>query len=293
MKFLRRTIPETISLTFEFEPGDYIVKADPTQIQQVLSNLVVNSRDAMPEGGEIKIKLKEIDIEKGKEKFTDMKPGRWVVLSVIDNGTGIPEDVLPHIFEPFFTTKPPGKGTGLGLSQVYGIVRQHDGFIDVKTEVGKGTEFDIYLPAISQPKKDEKGKEEKAVERIGKGELILFVEDEPYVLEVGKQVLEELGFEVLTATDGESALLTYREHAGRIKLVLSDIVMPKLDGIKLAKRLKEEDPEIKVIGVSGYPLRKDKGELKIFDGWIQKPFNIDSLLGVLKNVLSSKADENA
>jgi len=185
VRFLQRTIPESIDIVLEISPGQYRVHADPSQLQQALTNLAVNARDAMPEGGELRFGLSCFRLEPdGARPFRGMEPGEWIALSVSDTGHGIPPEVLAHLYEPFFTTKGIGEGTGLGLAQVYGIVKQHGGFIDVETEVGRGTTFLIYLPSLAVWRE---GPREEAREEMprGHGEAVLVVEDEPQVLSTG------------------------------------------------------------------------------------------------------------
>jgi nitrogen-specific signal transduction histidine kinase len=291
IKLLKRTIPENIKIIFESkEDEDFIVNADPSQIQQIIANLALNSQDAMPYGGEIRIQLCRFNLKHGERMSSihgDIPSGEWIVISVSDTGVGIPRDILPRIFEPFFTTKEPGKGTGLGLAQVYGIVKQHDGFIDVESEVGRGTKFTIYLPALTGSVKA------KGEERIpadipsGSGEMILLVEDEPSVLEINKTMLEQIGYKVLTSRNGQEALKIYEKYLDRIKLVLTDMVMPEMGGMELFYALKEKNPDVKVIIMTGYPLESESQDLlsKGIVDWIQKPFSLPQLAKLLKKVL--------
>jgi PAS domain S-box-containing protein len=285
--FIRRTIPEDIEIYFNGGDEKYMVKADLTKMQQVLTNLAVNARDAMPEGGVLKFALHNKDISKGKElQFPGMEIGRWVLLSVSDTGEGINPDDLSHIYEPFFTTKGVGKGTGLGLSQVYGIVKQHYGYIDVKTESGKGTMFDIYLPEVLEPAIPYVGKPVAAMPR-GEGEAILVAEDDGKVRDLFKSVLESLGYKVLDAENGIEALRLYDAKRDDIKLVITDMVMPEMSGVELSRTLKERDPYLKIIGVSGYPTRMQVKEMRdsgIIE-WISKPFKLQDIAFKVHKVL--------
>jgi len=286
VKLLQRTIPESIQIELHSERGRYTVHADPTQIQQVVTNLVVNAWDAMPNGGKLKISLHLLF-----QKPADVPPcpslpvGQWVVLSVEDTGIGIEAEHLPHIFDPFFTTKPGGKGTGLGLPQVYGLVKQHNGFITADSVPGEGTVFKIYLPFIAV---DEIEMEPESGEIfLGRAETILLVEDEEDVLEVMKSMLARLGYNVLTATDGREALVTYQENAESISLVISDVVMPNINGFELFSDLKQLDPDAKVILMSGYPLGEEGAEI-IKDGavgWLKKPITVSQLALLLRETL--------
>jgi PAS domain S-box-containing protein len=284
-KFLKRTIPETIHLQLEIEPSACLVQADPTQFQQMVTNLAVNARDAMPGGGELKLRLSRLTLKPGeKPPSPEMPPGEWVVLSVSDTGTGIPAQILPRIFEPFFTTRAP-QGSGLGLAQVYGIVKQHEAHIDVESEVGQGTTFTIYMPALAE---SERAAGEGGLNDIphGRGQTLLLVEDESSVLDVGKNMLEHLGYRVLTAEDGGQALKIYMEHQDEIALVLADMVMPRMDGIALFHALQAQRPGIKVILMSGYPpeeAQKTLGQGMV--DWLQKPMTLRHLAQVVSGAL--------
>jgi two-component system cell cycle sensor histidine kinase/response regulator CckA len=286
---LERTIPETIRLVMNVGLGEHVVNADPTRIQQVLMNVVVNARDAMPEGGELRIGLERVEIGPGDTPpVADMPAGSWVCLSVSDTGIGIPPDVLPRIFEPFFTTKPRGKGTGLGLAQVYGIVQQHAGYIDVDTEVGKGTTFRIYLPAYQVEEKE--GLEKQASAALeGKGETILLVEDEESLRKVAQEVLGSLGYQVLTAADGREALEIYRT-AERVDLVITDVVMPEMGGKRLLQELRKETPDLKALVITGYAIQEDLQGLKQPGGFVDviyKPLDMGALAQAVHNALSA------
>lgn len=286
-KFLERTIPEHVRLTLEIGAGEHVVNADPTQMQQVITNLAVNARDAMPEGGELTVRLTTLAVEPDQPPpCAGMHPGRWVALSVSDTGMGIPHHVRERIFEPFFTTKKPGQGTGLGLAQVYGIVAQHGGFIDVSSQVGRGTTFTIYLPALlAEAEVDE----ESRVEGVphGRGETILLVEDEPEVREAIQAILTHLGYRVLPAVNGREALNVYERRHADIDLVITDLVMPEMDGVALIKALRARDPRVKIIVMSGYPLKaeRERGTLEGIVEWIQKPVALPQLAAVMRRLI--------
>jgi CheY-like chemotaxis protein len=278
IKLLERTIPEDIRITLDIEPNHhdaYTFNADPTQITQVLTNLAVNARDAMPAGGILQFRLYIFTLNPGERPpYPDMSPGHWLALSISDTGVGIEPEILPRIFEPFFTTKEVGKGTGLGLAQVYGIVTQHEGYIDVKTQVGQGTTFTFYLPAILSSSKILASTTE-AETLQGHGEVILLVEDDTDVLEVTQAMLEHLGYRVVTATNGRHALEIYDQYQAEIALVLTDVTMPEMGGIVLAQTLQAKYPAIRVIALTGYPLETESKDLLaqgIVD-WLQKPLN--------------------
>ena len=289
-EFLQRTIPENIRTIWEMGPEAYPVHADPTQIQQVLTNLAVNARDAMPEGGELRLRLSRLTLQaRERPPVPEMSSGEWILLSVSDTGVGIPPEALPHIYEPFFTTKDPsaGQGTGLGLAQVYGIVRQHDGFIDQESQEGEGTTFTVYLPALEGT--DEEPEQEASEEfPSGEGETVLVVEDEPSVLKMIGEVLGKLGYRSLTASSSREALEIHSQHREEIALVLTDMVMPGMGGRPLSLRLREQNPDVKVVAMTGYPL-EDSAEALLAEGianWVQKPMRLGELARVLKEVLA-------
>ncbi|MFQ5612067.1 MAG: GAF domain-containing protein [Anaerolineae bacterium] len=288
-KLLERTIPENIHLSLEIDPDcrDCLVNADPTQMQQVLTNLALNAQDAMPTGGRLHFHLVEYTPSASKTNpCPEMVSGRWLALSIQDNGTGIPPKILPHIFEPFFTTKEVGKGTGLGLAQVYGIVKQHGGCIDVTSREGQGSTFTLYLPAAPAPQKA-KSKTPQTELRRGNGELLLVVEDETEVLEVIQAMLTQLGYQVVTASNGQEALTVYNRQGDNIALVLTDITMPEMGGLVLAQMLQNQDPTLKVVAMTGYPREaKDFGLLAqgVVD-WLPKPVNIEQLAQTMSRLL--------
>ena len=286
-KLLDRTIPENIQIRLEFGMDEYVVSADPTQIQQIVTNLVVNARDAMPQGGVLTLGLRRFELTPGAmPPSSALSPGEWIALSVSDTGTGIAPEHMPHLFEPFFTTKGVGKGSGLGLSQVYGLVEQHDGLIDVTSDLGKGTTFTIYLPAVRR----EEVTAPEALEVIprGQGETILLVEDEPMVLGVIGAMLEDFGYRVLTAADGYEALMVYDRHRGEIALVLTDVVMPRMGGVELFHALRAQDPGVKVVMTTGYPL-EEEGKQLLAQGivdWLQKPMSPAQLAQAVRRALT-------
>ncbi len=289
-KLLSRTLPEGIQVKFDYGSENYVVNADPARIQQILMNLAFNARDAMPEGGELRFELSRLLVETDEPPpFRDMAPGAWLQLRVSDTGVGIEPYDLPHIFEPFFTTKSPGEGSGLGLAQVYGIVKQHDGYIDVKSEPGAGTTFIIYLPAIEAP-------EWASVEALssnlidGKGETILVVEDNVATQTAVREILETLNYRVVSASDGKQALEIIENFDGAIDLVLSDMVMPTMGGVELYQELIERGLATKVVLMSGYPLGAGTRELLDQKGvtWLQKPMRSDTLAQLIREVLENR-----
>ncbi|MCK4322519.1 response regulator [candidate division WOR-3 bacterium] len=286
-KMLRRIITEDIELVAF--PGENLgsVRADPGSIEQVIVNLVVNARDAMLKGGKLTIKTENVTIDEDfVHKHIGSKIGKYVRITIRDTGIGMAKEVVEHVFEPFFTTKGEGKGTGLGLSTVYGIVKQHDGYIAVDSILDKGTTVDVYLPRVYE--EAEKITLKERDETLPEGnETILFVEDEGLVRSFGVRVLERLGYNVIAASDGEEAINLAREHDGEIHLLLTDLVMPKIDGKELAKQLIAERPNVKVLYVSGYSeeITLQHGILSDETNFLQKPFSTVDLAQKVREVI--------
>lgn len=284
-KIVQETFLKSTSLDIDIPRDLPNIMADPTQIHQVLMNLCVNARDAMPYGGRLEIKAEAVTLD---EQYAGMqlnaKPGFYVVVSVTDQGTGIPPGILDRIFEPFFTTKDIGKGTGLGLSTVLAIIKSHNGFVNVYSELGKGTTFKVYLPAVSTEEIVEKEEQEAIFN--GNGELILLIEDEPSILEITKQTLESNGYGVTTAADGAEALAVYAAQQDNIALVITDIVLPYMDGTAIIRVLQKMNPGLKIIAVSG--LKQNGGNISK-DGvtFLGKPYTSEKLLGTIHEVLNS------
>jgi len=283
---LKRTLPEHINLVLEREARKYTVEADPTRIQQVILNLATNARDAMPEGGELHVSLSRIPVREGTEPpLEEMRVGEWICMAVSDTGSGIAPEIQPHIFEPFFTTKPVGQGTGLGLAQVYGIVRQHEGYVGVETTVGEGTTFRIYLPAYREGL-EKAVEEETMLPPQGQGERILLVEDEERLRKIGQEILHSLGYRVLVATNGREALNVYRA-AENVDLVITDVVMPEMGGKRLLQELEKITPHVKALAITGYVVHKDLEALKAigFLDVVQKPFDVETLAQIIRQAL--------
>lgn len=291
MKLLERTLPETIRMITEIERGHYVVDANLTQLQQVLTNLAVNARDAMPNGGEFRVTLSLLDSEQAREKgLSDSETGRWVAWRISDTGEGMASETLEHIFEPFFTTKAPGKGTGLGMAQVHGIVKQHGGDIVVESVPGKGSAFLIYLPCLDVA--EDQRVEVAGVLPSGDGETVLVVEDEEAVREVIEAMLVQLNYRLLQAKNGEEALVLYETHQQDIAVVLTDVVMPEMGGIELFHRLHKIDADLPVVFMSGYAADgTENGQAEIPDqiaGFITKPATLDRLANTLSDILSKR-----
>ena len=286
-RMLGRVMPETIRLELAYKPGSYTVKADPTRLQQVFINLAVNARDAVPQDGVLHFSLDRYRLLAGENPpMSDLPVGEWIKITVKDTGVGIPPEVMSHIFEPFYTTKPVGQGTGLGLAQVYGIIKQHEGFIDVSSQPGKGTEFTIYLPAIPEPKIDRKQTEPLSL-LDGAGKAVLVVEDDQATLAALRALLEAKNYDVITARNGSEALQQFERSGDMISLVVSDVVMPQMDGLALYKALQDISPEMKILFITGHPLEgENQALLERGDvHWLQKPFSAREFTRVIQNLL--------
>jgi CheY-like chemotaxis protein len=293
-KMLRRLIGEDIQFTAKFDPELMRIKADPGQIEQVLVNLVVNARDAMPQGGQLTIETANIEVDREYAgKHFGAPPGSYVMLAVSDTGVGMDEDTKARIFEPFFTTKEKGKGTGLGLSTVYGIIKQSGGNIWVYSEPGRGSSFKVYLQQFEAAT----GATEKAtVEPVAQGgsETILLVEDEDVVRGLARKILEQSGYRVLDARNGTEAIRISREHAEAIQLLLTDVVMPEISGKEIAERLTVLRPTIRVLYMSGYTDEAivHHGVIDANVEFIQKPFTPMALVRKVRAVLDLKPESN-
>jgi PAS domain S-box-containing protein len=286
-RMLRQVIGEDIELVTLLAEDLGRVKADTGQIEQVIMNLAVNARDAMPKGGKLTIEIANVELDgKYALKHIAVKPGHYVMLSMSDTGCGMTPEVKDRVFEPFFTTKKKGKGTGLGLSTVYGIVKQSCGNIWVYSEPGKGTTFKIYLPRVDEPLEELK-EEVRKKELPGGSETIFVVEDNEEVRKLAKRILEKQGYKVLEASQGNEALQICEEHKGPIHMIVTDVVMPGMDGRELANCLKVHHPKMKVLYMSGYTDNAivHHGVLKKGMNFIQKPFTIDGLASKVRKVL--------
>ncbi len=288
---LRRTIPKMISIDLQLQEELDLVNADPVQMEQILINFGLNAKDAMVEGGRINIATRNVNLDtEFCRKRPEVKPGAYVLLSVSDTGAGMDQDTLQHIFDPFFSTKEVGKGTGLGLSLVYGIVKNHGGYIECTSEPGRGTRFDVYLPSL--PTSAEPA-ESRAVSSPPRGkETILVVDDEKPVRNMLMRMLTQFGYAVITAPDGERALDTYRAEMERIDLIILDVIMPGMGGRQCLKRLLEINPGAVIIMASGYT---DTGPIRTLieegaKGFIGKPYQVKELLQAIRAVLDAGDD---
>ncbi|MBD1904236.1 response regulator [Funiculus sociatus GB2-A5] len=288
-KIVQETFPKSIQLCTDIQTRElWTISGDATQLHQVLMNLCVNARDAMPNGGVLKICAENIIVDENYARMiAGAKVGSHIVVTVSDTGVGMSSDILDRIFEPFFTTKELGKGTGLGLSTVLGIVKSHGGFINVYSEVGKGTEFKVYLPAVQAKQVQQVEKDESKLPN-GQGELILVVDDEASIAEVTKTSLETYAYRVLTASDGIEAVLVYAQHKEEISVVLLDMMMPSMDGPTTIRTLQKINPQVKVIAVSGLASKERVTEVANLGikNFLSKPYTTQQLLQSLNEVIS-------
>ncbi len=287
-RMLRRLIGEDIDLVTVLKPGLGNVMADPGQVEQVILNLVVNARDAMPKGGKLTIETRNVELdERYVLRHAVVHPGAYVLLSIIDTGSGMDEVSKDRLFEPFYTTKEKGKGTGLGLSTVYGIVKQSGGYIWVYSEIGLGTTFKVYFPRFAGTSPE--AKKERSSDSAPRGrETVLVAEDEEMVRTLVRGILEGNGYTVLTASDGDEAISAAGNYRGPIHLILTDVVMPKRGGREVAESLARFHPGAKVLYMSGYTDESivHHGVLKAGISFIEKPFTPDTLLRKVRQVLA-------
>ena len=290
-KLLGRTIPKTINIELHLLEDLDKVNADPAQIEQVLLNLGINAKDAMPEGGRLIVETNNIILDKNYcNSHVGARPGKYVLLTVTDTGKGMDKETLDHIFEPFYTTKDTGKGTGLGLAMVYGIVKNHNGYITCYSEPGLGTSFKIYLPVFEYGEDlwDEVNEATKDMP-MGSGETLLVIDDDESILTIAQRALHKFNYNVLTATDGNEALKIYKKAPRGIDLIILDYMMPGIDGMAVLDKIYEINPEAKVIMASGYPLPQDRGK-RVNDrirGFLKKPFSIEEMLTQVRAIIDA------
>jgi PAS domain S-box-containing protein len=274
-----------ISIHKKFQEDLWPVEVDRGQFEQVLLNLFVNSWQAMPGGGNLYLETQNVQLEENYEKPYEIVPGPYVRISVADTGIGMDKEIQQRIFEPFFTTKAVGRGTGLGLASAYGIIKNHNGIIDVYSEISHGTSFKIYLPASEKTV----GREKLLAEELMKGtETILLVDDEEMVVDIGKEILEKLGYTVIPASGGSEATDKFRQHKNRIDLVILDMIMPDMSGSETFDNLKKINPDIKVLLSSGYSIDGQASEIlnRGCNGFVQKPFNLKQISSKIREILA-------
>ncbi|MCI0707451.1 MAG: response regulator [Ignavibacteriae bacterium] len=282
-QMVRETFPKNIDFQLKVSSQPWNTTGDPTQFNQVLLNLCVNARDAMPSGGLLTVTIDNVVVDEHTARFhTDAKPGPHVMFIVADTGVGIPHHLLEKIYEPFYTTKGPGKGTGLGLSTSYGIVRSHGGFMSVYSEVGKGTEFKVYLPAVPSAA-TEKAEGESRDLPTGSGQTILIIDDETSILEITKTMLESFNYRVLTAADGAEGVVVTAKHSSEINAIVCDMNMPLMDGMATIRAIRKILPTVKIIAASGFLRHEHVIELESGEhiAFLQKPYPAEKLLTML------------
>ena len=293
-KILARTIDiywrtkKEVHIHPRYQVAAWVVEIDQLQIEQVLLNLFINAWQAMPEGGDLYLETENAYLEADAVKAYNLKPGPFVRIGITDSGVGMDAETCRRVFEPFFTTRQAGQGAGLGLAAAYGIIQNHGGFIEVTSEPGAGSSFQVYLPASDKSIPVEL----PPLEDFLKGtETILIVDDEEIVLNVGRQILEKMGYQVLVADSGLAAVERFKEQAGRIALVVLDVVMPGMDGVETCRALRDIQPDAKILFSSGYNLNGHLEDLAgiNYDGFIQKPFSLPQLSVKIREILDAAA----
>jgi len=289
---LRRVIREDIELVTLLKADPARIKADPAQVEQVLLNIAVNAKDAMPKGGKLTVETAYVEIAEEADAQDGLKPGQYVALWMTDTGTGMDAETQSHLFEPFFTTKSKGKGTGLGLSTVYGIVKQNGGEIVISSELGHGTAVRMYFPLAEERVKTAGAGGRRQAERPGT-ETILVVEDDAEVRKLAAEMLSRHGYAVLEAASGPEALRIWKQRASSIDLILTDVVMPSMAGPELAAKLIAERAGLKVLYMSGYPeeVMAKHGLTASESTFLHKPFTSDALIHSVRLVLDTERDE--
>lgn len=286
-KIVKETFPKSIEIYTNIPKDLWTISGDPTQLHQVLMNLSVNARDAMPDGGRLSIYAENLLIDENHAKINiEANIGPYIAITVSDTGSGIPPEILERIFEPFFTTKELGRGTGLGLSTVFGIIRSHKGFIHVYSEIRKGTKFKVYLPAI-KTSEVRKAEEKQFKLPAGQGEMFLVVDDEASVREITTATLQAYGYRVITASNGAEAIALFAQNRAQIKVILTDMMMPIMDGPATIRAIRSIDPDIKIVATSGLMERDKLAELagSEVQAFLSKPYTAEVLLKSLQKVL--------
>ncbi len=294
-RLLERTLPKMIGIETQLGNDLRIINGDPAQIEQVLMNLSINARDAMPDGGKLAFACGNTILDDNYCKtHVAVNPGEFVRLSISDTGKGMDKQTLAHIFEPFFTTKGTGEGTGLGLAMVYGIVKNHHGHITCESEPGKGTTFRVYFPVIEETGLQGPEQHRETAPPPHGNETILLVDDEDFLRDLGQRMLTKFGYRVLTAPDGETAVQIFRKQSTQISLVILDLIMPGIGGKNCLDLILKQDPSARVIIASGYsvdgPAKKElESKTK---GFISKPFELNQLTRIVRKTLDEKVSQN-
>jgi len=293
-EILVTTIPRMIDTRFYLSDNLKPVYADPTQIEQIIMNLVINARDAMADGGRLVLQTENVFLdEKSCRDFPGFAPGEYDLLAISDTGMGMDNEIIEHIFEPFYTTKEIGKGTGLGLAMVYGIVKNHNGFIYCESIPGQGTTFKIYLPVI-EAKSQEPGAERKCEKEMpaGGSETILLVDDEEAILEIGREFLEHSGYTVITAESGEDAIeIVSKAHTSSPDVVILDLNMPGMGGYECLQEIVKIDSGLKVLIASGYSAEFQEKKIREMGarGFIAKPYQMKQALKIVREMLDERS----
>ena len=284
--FLKNTLGPEYEFQLSLDSGISIINADPTQVQQILMNLCINSKDAMPGGGRIEIRtfMDEVD-NSTNAKYMSAKPGTYVTMQITDNGSGMVKEVLEHIFEPFYTTKEVGRGTGLGMSIIYGIMKSHKGFINVYSEKGIGTTMKLYFPASGSLEEKNNLLEESLPEGT---ETVLIVDDEETILNLAQSILGDYGYKCILALDGKSGLEIYKKDNANIDLVILDVVMPGINGIETYKEMKKINSNLRALISSGFNLEDNANLIELgVDGLVSKPYSSKELTITVRKVLDA------
>lgn len=285
-KIIEETFPKLIELQVDMAADLWAVQGDATQLHQVLMNLCVNARDAMPNGGSLQLSVRNLRLDESYARMNlDAQVGHYIAITVADTGIGIAPELLDRVFDPFFTTKAVGRGTGLGLSTVLSIVKRHQGFLKIYSEVGQGTQVRVFLPAVAVTEED---RFPEAPLKRGEGELILVVDDESTIRDVTRQSLEAYNYQVITAEDGIDAIACYAQNQGEIQVVLMDMMMPTMDGVTAIRTLHKMNHEVKIIAISGLMAsNKVTAALEMgIKAFLNKPYTAKELLTTLDNVLN-------
>lgn len=290
LKLLQRLIGEDIGVSTTLDPDLFMIEADKSSIEQMVMNLIVNARDAMPNGGMLTIQTENATLGQSDcRNISDLKPGEYVKLSIEDTGVGIDEEILSHIFEPFYSTKNAGEGTGLGLSVVYGIVKGHDGWIYVESHKDQGTAFNIYIPSIQDKKRKVLPKADSFEDIQGGSERILILEDEDVVREFARRALTNHGYQVFPASNASEAMMIFEREGGQFDLIFSDVVLPDKSGVKVVNAFLNMNPKIRILMTSGYTDKKSQWEVICERGYafLEKPYNLHDLIRSVRKTLES------